>query len=404
MTPSLRSPTLGHIVGLTSLYALLVTTFLLCLHGCGNNTDLPAGTSEKVTKPKVTPSQFIQVPPAAMDRVKVEPVSTHPIGHTIEAPGEVVMDPKRVSKITARIPGQVEHIYVQLGDRVVPGQPLIALESLQLDELVQEYLVSKSQATVATDNYTRSQRLHEEKIISERRLIEDRGHYLEATARHQHVREKLEGMGLTAAELRQLEHGSHQEGHRYLLRAPLRGRVVNQNVVLGQGVEPGNDLAEVVDTSVVWVFANLSIEDARRFKEGDTASILPKGGEPVTAPLTYMAPVAEEKTRTVTVRFEVANPTGALKPHEFVEARLSVEGAPALAVPRAAVSIVDNVQGVFLKRSSGFTFTPIQTGREDGGWVEILGGVVDGDQIVTAGTFDLKNEWLKGHIASGEGS
>lgn len=98
MTPSLRSPTLGHIVGLTSLYALLVTTFLLCLHGCGNNTDLPAGTSEKVTKPKVTPSQFIQVPPAAMDRVKVEPVSTHPIGHTIEAPGEVVMDPKRVSK------------------------------------------------------------------------------------------------------------------------------------------------------------------------------------------------------------------------------------------------------------------------------------------------------------------
>ena len=77
---------------------------------------------------------------------------------------------------------------------------------------------------------------------------------------------------------------------------------------------------------------------------------------------------------------------------------------PALAVPRAAVSIVDNVQGVFLKRSSGFTFTSIQTGREDGGWVEILGGVVDGDQIVTAGTFDLKNEWLKGHIASGEGS
>lgn len=402
MMQSLRSPIVGHIVLRTFTYAL-VATLLVCLNGCGNNADTPAGASEKAIKRDVRASHLIQVPAAALDRVKVEPVRTHRMAHSITAPGEVVVDPKRIAKVTARIPGQVERIYVQLGDRVVPGQPLIALESLQLDELVQEYLVSKSQATVAIDNYQRSQRLYEEKIISERRLIEDRGHYLETTARHQHVREKLQGMGLTPAELRQLEHGSHQEGHRYLLRAPLKGRVVSQNVVTGQGVAPGNDLAEVVDTSIVWVFANLSIEDARRFKEGDTATIVPKGGEPLTAPLTYMAPVADEKTRTVTVRFEVPNPTGALKPHEYVEAQLSIEGPPVLAVPRTAVSMVDNAPGVFIQRPDGFAFVPIQTGREDGGWVEVTYGLANGDHIVTAGTFDLKNAWLKGHINSGEG-
>jgi len=387
----------------TALAHAIILSALAFLHGCGNNTDMPVGAGDKAMKPKAMSPHLIQVPAGAMNRVKIEPVGTHRIAHGITAPGEVVVDPKRVAKVTSRINGQVERIYVQLGDRVVTGQPLIALESPQLDELVQEYLVSKSQAVVAGVNYQRSQRLYEEKVISERRLIEDRGHHLETTARHQHIREKLQGMGLTAAEFRELEQGSHQEGHRYLLRAPLSGRIVSQNVVLGQGVAPANDLVEVVDTSFVWVFANLSIEDARRFKEGDTATIVPKGGEPLTAPLTYMAPIADERTRTVTVRFEVPNPTGALKPHEYVEAHLSIEGPPVLAVPRTAVSVVDNARGVFIQRPEGFTFAPIQTGREDGGWIEITQGIANGDQIVTAGTFDLKTEWLKGQILSGEG-
>ena len=45
----------------------------------------------------------------------------------------------------------------------------------------------------------------------------------------------------------------------------------------GQGVSPGNELFEVVDTSRVWVFASLPIEQARKFKEGDMGTITPKG-------------------------------------------------------------------------------------------------------------------------------
>jgi RND family efflux transporter MFP subunit len=210
-------------------------------------------------------------------------------------------------------------------------------------------------------------------------------------------------MGMTNGELHQLEHGSHQEGHRYTLISPIAGTVVAQNVVRGQGVAPGNELFEIVDTSRVWVFANLPIEQARKFKEGDVGTILPKGGEPVTAPLTYLAPVADEATRTIRVRFEVANQQQTLRPREYVTVQLTIERPPTVAVPVSALTMVGNVRGVFVQRQTGYAFVPIEAGREGGGWVEVQKGPTVGEQVVVDGVFDLKNVLLKEHIGSGEG-
>jgi cobalt-zinc-cadmium efflux system membrane fusion protein len=313
----------------------------------------------------------------------------------VAAPGEVAFDLKRVAKVTSRIEGQVEQVYVQLGDRVRRGQPLVAIGSLKLDELVQEYLVSKAQADVAEDNLRRIKKLRDDKVISERQLVEARGQHLEAKTRYEHVREKLLNMALTEADLRELEGENHQEGHQYLIKAPLGGTVVSQDVVLGQGVSPGVDLFEVVDTSHVWVFASLAIEDARHFKAGEKGIIVPKGGEPLEVPLSYVAPLADEKTRTVRVRFDVRNRDGRLRPHEFVEVQLSRKGAPALAVPVSAVTQVNAQRGVFLQRRTGYEFVPVEVGRESGGWVEVKAGLVTGDRVVSAGVFDLKSVLLK---------
>jgi cobalt-zinc-cadmium efflux system membrane fusion protein len=320
----------------------------------------------------------------------------------VTAPGEVSLDLKQVAKITSRIEGQVEQIHVQLGDRVKRGQPLAAIVSLHLDQLIEEYLVGKAQADVAENNFRRTKKLRADDIVPERKLIEDKGRYLETQARYQHLREKLLNMGLSAAELTALERGRHEESHRYTLTSPIAGTVVTQNVVRGQGVAPGNELFEVVDTSRVWVFANLPIEEARRFKEGDTGTITPKGGEPVTAPLTYLAPVADETTRTIRIRFEVANPRGLLKPREYVDVALTLTGTPTLAVPITALTTVDNRRGVFVQRENGYVFVPIESGREGGGWIEIRQGVSEKDRVVTEGVFDLKNVLLKEHIGSGE--
>lgn len=382
----------------------MIATIILFLAGCGDRgTEPPKHPSAAASKTSTTAPHLLQPPSVVRDRLRTESVTLHQIPNVVTAPGEVALDLKQVAKITSRIEGQVEKIHVQLGDRVKSGQPLAAIGSLQLDQLIEEYLVGKAQADVAENSFRRTEKLRADDIVTERKLIEDKGRYLETKARYQHIREKLLNMGLSMAELTTLERGRHEESHRYTLTSPIAGTVIAQNAVRGQGVAPGHELFEVVNTSRVWVFANLPIEQARKFKEGDVGTILPKAGEPITAPLTYLAPVADETTRTIQVRFEVANQQHRLKPREYVDVQLAVASPPTLAVPVSAVTMVDNVRGVFVQRETGYVFVPIEAGREGGGWVEVRKGLTSGEQVVVEGVFDLKNVLLKEHIGSGEG-
>ena len=379
----------------------LVWAAALALGACGDQIGGPP--AKPVEQPtKSADKMLVRAPAAIRERLRVESVALRVVPEVVTAPGEVTLDLKRVAKVAPRIEGKVEHLNVFLGDRVRVGQPLVAIGSPRLDELVQDYLVSKTQNETAETNFRRTEKLAAEGIVSDRRLVEERGRHLEAKARYQHVREKLLNMGLTAEDLHELERAVHEESHRYLLRSPLAGTVVKQNVVLGQGVSPGSELFEIVDTSRVWVFANLPIEYARRFAVGDRVAIVLKGGEPITAPLNYIAPIADEKTRTIRVQVEVANANGRLKPNEYVDIRLTFDGPPTLAVPVSAVTLVDKARGVFVQRENGYVFAPIETGREGGGLVEVKKGLTAGERVVTDGVFDLKNVLLKESIQGGE--
>ena len=372
----------------------MILTILSVLLGCGEQgAEPPKPPSPVEVAPQAAFTHAIHPPPAVRERLRTEPATRHAVPELVTAPGEVALDLKKVAKITSRIGGQVAKNL---------RQGVAAIGSLQLDQLVEEYLVGKAQADVAENSLRRTEKLRTDDIVPERKLIEDKGHYLETKARYQHVRERLLAMGISKAELAGLERGGHEEGHHYTLTSPIAGTVVAQNAVRGQGVTPGAELFEVVDTSRVWVFANLPIEQARKFKEGDLGTITPKGGEVITAPLTYLAPVADETTRTIQVRFEVENRQGQLKPHEYVEVALTLSGAPTVAVPVSALTTIDKTRGVFLEGPDGYTFAPIDAGRESGGWVEIRTGVKEGNPVVIEGVFDLKNVLLKEQIGSGE--
>ena len=383
--------------------ARMILGAVLLFTGCSDRgTDSQPGSSPAKSQSGGIQTRLIQPSPTVRERVKTQNVALRAVPEIVMAPGEVALDLKQVAKITSRIEGQIEQIHVQLGDRVKQGQSLAAIGSLQLDHLIEEYLVAKAQSDVAENSFRRTEKLRADDIVPERKLIEDKGRYLETKARYQHIREKLVNMGLTSAEFTELEQGKHEESHRYTLTSPINGTVVVQNAVRGQGVAPGSELFEVVDTSRVWVFANLPIEQARKFKEGDTGTIVPKGGNAITAPLTYLSPVADETTRTIRIRFEVANARGQLKPREYVDVTLTLPSSSTVAIPVSAITTADKIRGVFRSEGAGYVFVPVETGREGDGWVEVRAGVKVGDQIVTEGVFDLKNVLLKEHIESGD--
>ena len=154
----------------------------LCLFvtACGDRStesvSSPAKTHPQSGAPRIG---TIQAPAAVRDRVRTDRVAAHVVPEVVTAPGEVALDLKQVAKITSRIEGQVEKIHVQLGDRVKPGQPLAAISSLQFDQLIEEYLVGKTQADVAENSFRRTEKLRADDIVPERKLIEDKGRHLE---------------------------------------------------------------------------------------------------------------------------------------------------------------------------------------------------------------------------------
>ncbi|MDX1411643.1 MAG: hypothetical protein R3351_05765, partial [Nitrospirales bacterium] len=124
----------------------------------------------------------------------------------------------------------------------------------------------------------------------------------------------------------------------------------------------------------------------------------PKGREPIEAVLAYISPLADKKTLSVRLRFDVENSQGVLKPNEYVEVNLMDEPTVALTIPRSALTLIDGVPGVFVQQKNGYVFVPTTVGKEGDDWVEVLEGVSAGQHVVTKGVFDLKNAMLKESI------
>ncbi len=379
---------------------LIILLPLILIQAC---SDPPESANEVLPEMAELPTETSPLPfqltASAQQRIKTAFVEKQLLSKSITAPGGVALDLGKMAKVSSRIEGQVEEVFVQLGNHVKAGDPLLAIGSLKLDELVQEFLVSKVQVDLRQANFERTQKLHAEQIVSERRLMEDQAQYFEAQAINQHVTEKLQNMGLLKKDLNELLHSHTMEGHRYIIKAPLAGTISEQTVVLGQGVSTGDHLFEVVDIRQVWVFANLPIEQAQRFKEGDLGTILAKGREPIEAPLAYIAPVADKATLTIQLRFDVDNSQGLLKPNEYVEVLLEEVASWILAISASAPTLVEGVRGVFVKESNDYRFIPVTLGQESDGWIEVTEGLTAGDEIVIEGVFDIKNALLKDSIA-----
>lgn len=126
---------------------------------------------------------------------------------------------------------------------------------------------------------------------------------------------------------------------------------------------------------------------------------------------TYLADQVDPDARTVRARVEVANPEAKLRPGMFARVLLSHphaagsgEAAALLAVPDAALQRDGDTFVVFVLAGEGrFERRTVQLGRRGGGWAEVLAGVAEGEEVVTAGGFLLKSEASKEELGGGHG-
>ncbi|HEY7534185.1 MAG TPA: hypothetical protein VH681_15555, partial [Nitrospiraceae bacterium] len=103
---------------------------------------------------------------------------------------------------------------------------------------------------------------------------------------------------------------------------------------------------------------------------------------------------------TMQLRLELPNSDGRLKPEMFATIRLFSESQPArLAIPEAALQRDQGRTFVFVRRTATeYEARDVQVGESNGALTAVLGGLSEGEQVVTQGAFVLKSELLKKQV------
>ncbi|MEQ1612704.1 MAG: efflux RND transporter periplasmic adaptor subunit, partial [Hyphomicrobiaceae bacterium] len=151
----------------------------------------------------------------------------------------------------------------------------------------------------------------------------------------------------------------------------------------------------VVGIGTVWLNAAVPEAQAGSVRVGQSASatLTAFPGQTFGGRIIAILPTAQADSRTITVRIELANRGGRLRPGMFAQVALGVAGNSVLLVPSEAVIRTGTRTIVMLATGNGrYQPAEVRTGREGGGKTEILEGLAVGEKVVASGQFLLDSE------------
>ncbi|HET8880885.1 MAG TPA: efflux RND transporter periplasmic adaptor subunit [Solimonas sp.] len=186
---------------------------------------------------------------------------------------------------------------------------------------------------------------------------------------------------------------SNESLQTYSLTAPLAGVITQRNA--NPGEQTGEKiLFTVADLSTVWVELSLFPRDLPKVRLGQKVRVkVGDGGRQADGTIVYVAPFGSVANQTLTARVLLQNADGSWAPGLYVTADITLsEVSAALAVRSEALQTVEGRTVVFVRKADGVIPQPVQLGRGDSEFVEILGGLAAGERYATKNSYTLKAE------------
>jgi len=329
--------------------AILIAGWLLSGQ-FGNSDDTTDERSAAIAKTTIAPQS----------KVRVRTQIAEEVTRTIIVNGKTA--PARVVELSAETDGRVASIGAKRGANIDRNTVIV-----RLDERDRSARLAQAEATVRQREveYEARARLKVESYVSEAQLQE--GVALLEAARAELTRARLD-----------LDYMQ--------VRAPFDGALQARAVEIGDFLKVGDPIATFVDNRTIIVSANVSEFDARFVHVGMTAKAILATGEEVHGKIRYVAPVADEATRTFTVELEVDNRDGALRAGGTAELHIPAESILAHRISPSLLTLDDagNI-GLKIINDSGkveFVVADIALSSGDGIWVA---GLPETVTIITVG-------------------
>jgi Cu(I)/Ag(I) efflux system membrane fusion protein len=281
----------------------------------------------------------------------------------IDAVGSLAYNQREVATLQARSVGFVERVYGRAPGDVLPaGTPLA-------DLLIPEWSAAQLEFIAVLQS-------------GDARLVDA-------------ARERLRLLGMPKGLIEQVQRTRKPKTLQTLV-TPIGGELLSLEVRAGMAVSAGQDLARLNGLSSIWLDAAIPESQAAAVQLGSeiSASLTAFPGQTLKGRVIALLPSADVQTRTLTVRSELPNPDGKLRPGMFASVRLnSADEQSVLLIPSEAVIRTGKRALVMLAEGEGL-YRPheIQVGREADGRFEVLAGLSEGQAVVTSGQFLIDSE------------
>ncbi len=239
----------------------------------------------------------------ALAGIRTVTVRRKNVTRPVRMSGKVDFDETAVRTISAWVAGRVERLFVDYtGVRVAEGDHLVSLYSPELLSAQEELLSAKARL--------RSTSAQSSEFLAD----SNRTAYSAA-------RDKLRLWGLTEKQLDGIE-ASGAATDEITLTSPTAGVVTKKLVDEGAYVSTGTEIYQIADLTRLWLRMDAYEQDLAWLRYGQPVLVeveaLP--GETFVGTISYIEPFIDETTRTASVRVNVENASGHLKPGMFLRA------------------------------------------------------------------------------------
>lgn len=334
----------------------------------------------------LAPAQVLEVDNAEQQLlgIEVEPV----VQATSESAGQITLrvgfSPDGEWAIKTPLPGLLHHAWVQVGDEVSAGEPLMTIRSPQAVELQRDYLKARAELKLQEAARVRDKKLSDAGSVSSRRWQETQYAYDTAKAEFAGLRAQLKLAGFSDEDLEQLSRDADISPD-VTLRSPVDAVVLERPAMLGDRLEGAELLARLGEPGKLVLQGVVSSQVAAALEKDMWIALQ---GAKNKAVITFISSVIDPQSQTVQLRAQPTEFAG-LVPGQLTRWNiLCVDDW--LVVPGTAIVKIDGQDVAYVKVPRGFEVRPVKV-RSTGSdaWI-VLSGLQPGELVAVSGTAVLK--------------